>query len=97
MDKETWKEVFCRQVSTGKFWKNLFKDEFDKHQFLDRSDAVYIGKKAQADIYEAIIAKLDNNEYNDIFAELKQELADHWKVSSDDSALGMVLNGKQIK
>lgn len=46
MSKETWKDIFRKQVSSGKFWKNLFKDNFDKTQFIERSDAVYICKKA---------------------------------------------------
>ena len=97
MEKETWKDLFCRQVDTGKFWKNLFKDEFDQHQFLDRSDAFHICKKAQADTYENIIAKLTGKIDDNIIEELKQMLREHWEKSSDDSALGMFLNGKQIK
>ncbi len=85
--KETWKDVFCNQVDVGKFWKNLFKDEFDRHQFLDRSDAVYICKKAQADVYESIINKLEGKVDIAIIDELKQNLDEHWK--NDDSDLGI--------
>jgi hypothetical protein len=94
MKKETWKDVFCNQVDDGKYWKNLFKDEFDKHQFLDRNDAVYICKKAQADCYENIINKLEGKIDATIIDELKQILDEHWK--NDDSALGMFVGGKQI-
>jgi len=94
MKKETWKDVFCNQVDNGKYWKNLFKDEFDKHQFLDGSDAVYICKKAQADAYENIINKLEGKIDVTIMLELKQILGEHWK--KDDSALGMIIGGKQI-
>ena len=95
MEKETWKDIFCRQLSTGSFWKNLFKDEFDSHQFLDRSDAVYICKKAQADIYEDIIGKLDGKIDYKIIKELKENLKDHWK--KDVSALGMIVGGEKRK
>jgi len=87
MEKETWKDVFCRQVDCGKYWKNLFKDEFDRHNFLDRSDTVYICKKAQADIYEDIISKLDGKISIDAMNELKKSLEEHW--NNDDSDLGM--------
>lgn len=94
MKIETWKGVFCKQVGTGKYWKNLFKDEFDKHQFLYRADAVYICKKAQADCYENIINKLEGKIDVAIIDELKQVLDEHWK--NDDSALGLFMGGKQI-
>lgn len=97
MEKDTWKDIFCRQVSTGKFWKNLFKSEFDERTFLDRSDAVHICKKAQSDTYEAIISKLDGRVDESIINELNKDLEEHWSDSSDDSALGMFFNGKQIK
>ena len=85
---ESWKKVFTRQIGSGKYWKNLFKDEFERHQFLDRSDAVYICKKAQADAYENVInrlqGKIDDNSLN----EIKQILNNLWE--SDDSSLGMI-------
>jgi hypothetical protein len=95
MENETWKEAFCDQVDDGKFWKNLFKDEFDNHQFLDRSDAVYLCKKAQADAYENIISKLEGKVSDDIINDIKQILEDNW--NKDDSTLGMYFNGEQIK
>ena len=95
MEKETWKDVFCNQIDDGKYWKGLFKEEFDRHQFLDRGDAVYICKKAQADVYENIINKLDGKVDVKIINELKKNLDEHWK--QDDSALGMYINGEQIK
>ena len=95
MKKETWKDVFCNQIDDGKTWKNIFKDEFEKHQFLDRGDAVYICKKAQADAYENIIKKLKGKVDVKIINELKQILDEHWK--QDDSALGMIVDGEQIK
>jgi len=95
---ENWKDVFCQQVDCGKFWKNLFKDEFDSHAFLDRSDAVYICKKAQADVYESTIEFLEDMGGDvdpKIVKELKKRLEEHWE--KDDSTLGMVIDGKQIK
>lgn len=97
MEKETWKDVFCNQLDEGRFWKSLFNDDFENHQFLDRSDAVYICKKAQADAYENVIAKLEGKVTDEVINELKQILIDHWGENNDDSALGMYFNGKQIK
>ena len=96
-NKDTWKDVFCRQVDTGKFWKNLFKDDFEKHQFLDRSDAVHVCKKAQSDAYENVINKLEGKVDDSVLTELKEMLEQHWKDASEDSALGMFQQGKQIK
>ena len=87
MEKETWKDIFCRQVSTGKYWKNLFKDEFDKHKFIDRSDVVVICEKSQSDVFETIINKLDGRVDNSILSEIKQMLVEH--LDSDNSSLGM--------
>jgi vacuolar-type H+-ATPase subunit B/Vma2 len=85
---ESWKKVFTRQIGSGKYWKNLFKDEFERHQFLDRSDAVYICKKAQADAYENVINKLQGKIDDDSLNEIKQILDNLWE--DDDSALGMI-------
>jgi hypothetical protein len=85
---ESWKNIFTKQVSSGKYWKNLFKDEFDRHQFLDRSDAVYICKKAQADAYQNVINKLQGKIEDNLLKEIKQILDNLW--DNDDSALGMI-------
>ncbi len=85
---ESWKDVFTKQVSSGRYWKNLFKDEFDRHQFLDRSDAVYICKKAQADAYQNVINKLQGKIDDDSLNKIKQILDNLWET--DDSALGMI-------
>ena len=95
MKAETWKDVFCNQIGDGKYWKKLFNDQFENHQFLDRSDAVYICKKAQADAYENIINKFEGKVDVTVMNELKQILDKHWK--KDDSALGMIIGDKQIK
>lgn len=84
---ESWKDIFKIQVGSGKYWKKLFKDEFERHQFLDRSDAVYICKKAQADAYENVINKLQGKIDDNLLNEIKQILNDMW--NSDDSLLGM--------
>ncbi len=84
---ETWKDFFVRQTASGRYFKNLFKDEFERHKFIDRSDAVYICKKAQSDIYDSIIEKFKNRVDEDIINELKNDLEKHWK--SDDSGLGL--------
>ena len=95
MKAETWKDVFCNQIGDGKYWKKSFNDQFENHQFLDRSDAVYICKKAQADAYENIINKFEGKVDVTVMNELKQILDEHWK--KDDSALGMIIGDKQIK
>jgi len=82
---ETWKDFFVRQTASGRYWKNLLKDEFERRKFIDRSDAVYICKKAQADTYEHIIAKLSGKVDESIIEELKNELQQHW--DKDDSGL----------
>lgn len=97
MEKETWRDIFCRQLATGGYWKFLHKEEFDSHQFLDRSDAFHIIKKAQAEVYVDIISKLNNRIDDSILKEIIEDYENHWKNSSDDSALGMFLNDKQIK
>lgn len=43
-DNDTWKDIFVRQVASGSRFKSIFKDEFDRHKFLDRSDAVWLCK-----------------------------------------------------
>lgn len=83
---ETWKDFFVRQVASGRYWKNLLKDEFETRKFLDKSDALYICKKAQADTYEHIIEKLTGRIDENIIEELKSELQQCW--DKDDSALG---------
>ncbi|MCK9445681.1 hypothetical protein M0Q50_02185 [bacterium] len=95
MENETWKDIFCNQIDTGSFWKELLRNEFDNRQFLDRSDSVYICKKAQSDAYENIIKLLDGRVDKSIIEDIENVLKEHWK--SDDSALGMFHNDKQIK
>jgi hypothetical protein len=40
-----WKDRFRKQVDCGKYWKNLYQEDFDKHKFLERSDAESICKR----------------------------------------------------
>lgn len=87
-EEETWKDFFCRQLSTGRGWQNLYKEEFEEHQFLERSDAVYICKKAQADVYEKLIEHFASICDDGVREEIKLMLTEHWKI--DDSALGMI-------
>lgn len=82
--KETWKDIFVRQVDRGSFWEKLFKSEFDSHKFLDRSDAHYICKKAQDDAYCNVIELLDDENKIKEVEKLKEQL---W--GNDDSSLGM--------
>jgi len=82
---ETWKDFFIRQTASGRRFKELYKDEFERRKFIDRSDAVWICKKAQADTYEHIINKLSGKVDESIIEELKTELQQHW--DKDDSGL----------
>lgn len=85
--KESWKDVFVQQIGSGKYWKDLFKDGFDNQKFLDRSDAVHICKKAQADAYQNVINKLKGKIEDDSLNEIKQLIDDLW--NDDDSILGL--------
>lgn len=82
---ETWKDFFIRKAASGRRFKELYKDEFERRKFIDRSDAVWICKKAQADTYEHIINKLSGKVDESIIEELKKELQQHW--DKDDSGL----------
>lgn len=83
---ETWRDVFIKQVSSGRFWRNLFKDNFDNHKFLDRCDAVYICKKAQSDVYDKLIKKFSVSKLVTIVQELENEKDAMWR--EDISGLG---------
>lgn len=84
---ESWKDVFRRQVASGKYWKHQY--DFESRRFVDRSDAVYICKKAQADVYEDIIEHLtEMGGDSRIITELETRLEKH--CEDDISALGML-------
>lgn len=85
MKKETWETIFARQISSGKFWKNLLKDDFEKRFFLDREDAVYLCKKAQSDTYEKIINDLKGKVDKSIIDKLEKDIEDLW--TDDNSKL----------
>jgi len=89
MKEDTWKDFFVRQVGSGRFWRNLLKDDFESIKFLDRSDAVYICKKAQSDAYDNVINILngDISINEDIVISIKNLKDKLWE--SDDSALGI--------
>ena len=93
MDK-TWKDSFREQTDSGKYWKELFKTEFESHKFLDRSDAVYICKKAQSDAYYNVIEKLKSEVDNSIIEKIEEIITNLW--NEDDSALGMISPNGQI-
>lgn len=86
---ETWKDIFVRQVSTGRFWKKLFKDDFERQEFLGRSDAVYICKKAQSDVYDTLIKRCKlSHQLEKFTGELEKMKEELWK--EDISDLGMI-------
>ena len=79
---ENWKETFELQASTGKYWKELFKFEHDCKLFLDASDALWICKRAQADVLESILEKIEDKSIQDI---IKSKIKEVWE--SDDTKL----------
>jgi hypothetical protein len=83
-EDETWQDVIRKQTDSGKFWKNLFKDEFEKHSFLDRADAVYACKKAKAEAFHEIL-ELQITE--DLKKTIEEKIEKLWK--DDDSAVGL--------
>lgn len=85
-DNDTWKDIFVRQVASGSRFKSIFKDEFDRHKFLDRSDAVWLCKKAQAEAYESVIEDLQGKVDDSIIKDLEAKIDQLWKT--DISALG---------
>lgn len=90
----SWRQTFRNQVDTGGFWEDLFKTEFKQHQFLDRPDVVCIVKEAQRDILDEALEKILENGNTDLYLSitaLRDRISD-----TDDSALGMYFNGKQL-
>jgi len=90
MKEDTWKDIFIRQIGSGRFWKNLLNNDFDNRKFLDRSDAVYICKKAQSDAYDNLIIIL-NKDYDidkEIIINIKKIQFELW--NTDDSGLGLI-------
>ena len=61
IDEDCWQEVFVRQLSSGRRWKDILQDEFNKRMFLDHSDAIYLCQKAQAEAYEKVLDMLGEN------------------------------------
>lgn len=79
---KNWENIFADKIASGKFWKELFKDDFSKKKFLDSEDAHYICKKAYADAYEKIINDLECDYLENIILinRLKQELKLYWET-----------------
>ena len=90
MKEDTWKDIFIRQIGSGRFWKNLLNNDFDDRKFLDRSDAVYICKKAQSDSYDNLIEILNTDDgiNNEIIINIKNLQYKLW--NTDDSGLGLI-------
>lgn len=79
-DNQNWKETFKRQTDSGKFWKSLHKEGFEKQKFLMRSDAHWLCYKAQSNVLIELSKRLkkqnvDENVINEII-KLENEL---WK------------------
>jgi hypothetical protein len=90
----SWKQTLRQQVDTGEYWKGLFKAEFDRHQFLDRSDAVTIIKEAQIEALRKVrdYAEMRGHQvYVNFIEKTIKELQ-----TEDDSAVGMYFNGEQF-
>jgi phosphoribosyl-ATP pyrophosphohydrolase len=88
----TWKDSFRKQTDNGQYWKNLYKEDFDKQRFLERGDAENICKKAQEDAYENVIKTLQGKVDESIITEIKQLIVD--LCEEDTSALGVTYKGK---
>lgn len=88
--KETYEDIFSNQIGSGSYWKNLFGDGFNDHKFIERSDALYICKRAQDDVYGKIIRELDGKIDITLINKIKQMLDEHWE--NDNSSLGITPN-----
>jgi hypothetical protein len=85
---EIWAHIFVRKSSSGRYWKELFGDDFDKQRFVDRSDALTIIKTAQRDTYTNVLNILEVNGVNqDVIAEVRSEM--EMDMEKDNSGLGM--------
>lgn len=86
-DDTNWTDIFIEHTASGKRWKEIFGEEFDKHKFLSRSDATTIVKRA---IIETILKclhsvgdKMSDSERHKLMKHL------HDAENMDISALGM--------
>ena len=78
-DNRTWQETFKRQSDSGKFWKNIHKDEFERQKFLMRSDAHYLCYKAQSDVLKKLAKKLKKQNVDEsIIEEIKKLENELW-------------------
>jgi len=77
---EIWKNTFRNKSASGRYWRELFNEEFETKKFLDSSDAVSICKTAQRDVYENIINELEIYDVDSFVVEkiksLQQEMED---------------------
>ncbi len=83
---ELWKNKFRDKSSSGRYWKELFGEEFENHKFLDSSDAVSICKMAQRDVFENVINELEIYEV-DSFVVDKIKAAQQRMEDEDNSGL----------
>lgn len=78
-----WKKLFVQQLGTGKFWQKLFKQDFDNHQFLDRSDVITIIRTAQLDALREADKRIKDAQSSVKIHQLIKEITD-----TDESGLG---------
>ena len=78
-----WKKLFVQQLGTGKFWQKLFKQDFDNHQFLDRSDVITIIRTAQLDALREADKRINDAQSSVKIQQLIKEITD-----GDESGLG---------
>jgi len=75
-----WQDTFRQQTDSGKFWKNLHGDDFERQQFLMRSDAHYICYKAQSDILKKLAKRLKKNGVDEtVIEEIKKIENELWQ------------------
>ncbi len=78
-DNQTWQETFKRQSDSGKFWKKLHGEDFDRQSFLMKSDAHWLCYKAQSNALIALAKKLRQQGVEDsIIEEIKKVENELW-------------------
>jgi len=85
---EMWEHIFKKQLGSGRYWEELYGEDFRKKKFIERSDATTICKTAQRDVYQNVVNILEaNNVDQSVIDEVKAE--QEYYEDKDNSALGM--------
>lgn len=77
---ETWQGLFKRQTDSGRFWKELHGDEFERQSFLMRADAHHICYKSQSDILKKLAKRLKKQGVDEkVIEEIKKIEHELWQ------------------